>query len=54
MGTYPVETIIHEWAKGNLTNEQAIGQILQLIQEVQAQLRDIEVRLFRREQQDRN
>jgi hypothetical protein len=53
MGTYPVETIIREWTKGNLTNEQAIGQILLLIQELRAQLQEIETRLFRREQKDR-
>ena len=53
MGTYPVETIIREWTKGNLTNEQAIGQILLLIQELQNRLREIETRLFRLEQQNR-
>lgn len=53
MGTYPLETIIREWTKGNLTNEQAIGQILLLIQELQDRLKEIETRLYRREQQDR-
>ena len=53
MGTYPIETIIHEWAKGKLTNEQAMGQVLQLIQELQDRLKEIEIRLFRWEQQNR-
>ena len=53
MGTYSIETIIREWAKGSLTSEQAIGQILLLIQEVQDRLQDIETRLFRCEQQNR-
>lgn len=53
MGTYPVETIIREWTKGNLTNEQAIGQIMLLIQELQDRLKEIETRLYRWEQRDR-
>ena len=53
MGTYPLETIIREWTKGNLTNEQAIGQILLLIQELQDRLKEIEARLYRWEQRDR-
>ena len=53
MGTYPIETIIREWTKGKLTNEQAIGQVLQLIQELQTRLKEIETRLFRWEQQNR-
>ena len=52
MGTYPLETIIREWTKGNLTNEQAIGQILLLVQELQDRLKEIETRLYRREQRD--
>ena len=52
MGTYPVETIIREWTKGNLTNEQAIGQVLQLIQQLQDRLREIETRLFRWERKE--
>ena len=53
MGTYPIETIIREWTKAKLTNEQAIGQILLLIQELQDSLREIETRLFRCERQNR-
>ena len=50
MGTYPLETVIREWAKGSLTNEQAIGQVLLLIQQLQERIQEIEARLFRREQ----
>jgi hypothetical protein len=53
MGTYPIETIIREWTKGNLTNEQAIGQILLLIQQLQDRLRELESRFFRWEKQER-
>jgi hypothetical protein len=53
MGTYSIETIIREWAKGNLTNEQAIGQILLLIQGLQDRLQEFETRLFRCEQKKR-
>jgi hypothetical protein len=54
MGTYSLEIIIREWAKGNLTNEQAIGQILLLIQKLQERLKEVEARLFRWEQADRS
>jgi hypothetical protein len=53
VGTYSIETIIREWAKGNLTNEQAIGQILLLIQGLQDRLQEFETRLFRCEQKKR-
>ena len=35
MGTYPLERIIREWGTGKLSTEQAIGQVLLLIQEMQ-------------------
>ena len=54
MGTYPLETIIREWAKGSLTNEQAIGQVLLLIQQLQERIKEIEARLFRWENKDRD
>ena len=51
MGTYPLETIIREWKNGKLTSEQAIGQVLLLIQGLQKRLAELEVRLFRCEQE---
>jgi hypothetical protein len=32
MGTYSLETIIRKWGLGELTTEQAIGQILLILQ----------------------
>ena len=53
VGTYPLETIIREWKNGKLTTEQAVGQILLLIQEMKERMADIEARLFRCEQAKR-
>jgi len=50
MGIYSLEHIIREWGRGNLTAEQVIGQILLVIQEIQARLARIESRLARLEQ----
>ena len=50
MGIYSLEHIIREWGKGNLTAEQVIGQILLVIQEIQARLARIESGLARLEQ----
>ena len=33
MGTYSLETLIRKWGLGELTTEQAIGQILLILQE---------------------
>jgi hypothetical protein len=40
MGTYPLETLIRKWGLGELTTEQAIGQILLILQNL---LRRVEV-----------
>ncbi len=45
MGIYPLEHLIHEWGRGALTEEQVIGQVLLLIQEVRKQLAEIESKL---------
>lgn len=34
MGTYSLETLIRKWGLGELTTEQAIGQILLILQEL--------------------
>jgi hypothetical protein len=47
MGTYGLEGVIRAWERGQLTVEQAIGQILLLLQELEAQLRSVERRLER-------
>ena len=47
MGTYGLEGVIRAWEQEQLTSEQAIGQILLLLQELEGRLRDIERRLER-------
>lgn len=42
MGTYGLEGVIRAWELEKLTTEQAIGQILQLIAEIEERLRDLE------------
>ena len=45
MGTYGLEGVIKAWGRGDLTIEQAIGQILLLLQELEERLRSAECRL---------
>ncbi len=45
MGTYGLEGVLQSWARGDLTVEQAIGQILLLLQEFEERLRSAEQRL---------
>ena len=47
MGTYGLEGVIRAWEQEQLTSEQAIGQILLLLQELEERLRNIERRLER-------
>jgi hypothetical protein len=42
MGTYGLEGVMRAWELEKLTTEQAIGQILQLITEIEARLCDLE------------
>ena len=42
MGNYGLEGVIKAWELEKLTTEQAIGQILQLIGEIEDRLRDLE------------
>lgn len=44
MGTYGLEGVIQAWGRGDLTIEQAIGQILLLLQELEERLRSAEYR----------
>ena len=53
MSAYPIETLLRQWARGDLTPEQAIGQILQIVGKLQEQIQDIENRLLRREHTER-
>ncbi len=45
MGTYGLENVIRMWGAGQLTPEQTIGQILQLIRERDERLQELEGRV---------
>ena len=45
MGTYSLDEIIKRWRRGELTAEQAIGQILQMIQGLSQRVGNLENRL---------
>lgn len=45
MGTYSLDEIIKRWRQGELTAEQAIGQILQMIQSLSQRVGNLENRL---------
>ena len=51
MGTYSLDEIMKRWRKGELTAEQAVGQILQILQNVSQRLGSLERRF---EAQNRN
>ncbi len=53
MGTYGLEGVIRAWAQGRLTTEQAIGQILLLLQELEERIRSAERRLERYRDRER-
>ena len=53
MSTYPLETLLRQCARGDLTAEQAIGQILQLLAKFQNRVQEVENRLLRWEQAER-
>jgi hypothetical protein len=44
MGTYSLEEMIQRWYAEDLTAEQVIGQILQLLQELSQRVNDLENR----------
>jgi hypothetical protein len=45
MGTYSLDEIVKRWRRGELTAEQAIGQILQMIQSLSQRVGHLENRL---------
>ena len=53
MSAYPLKTLLRQWARGDLTTEQAIGQILQTLAKHQESIQDVENRLHRFEQAGR-
>ncbi|MCA9950480.1 MAG: hypothetical protein KDE48_12595 [Anaerolineales bacterium] len=44
MGIYLLETVVQKWEQGNLTPEQAIGQILLHLQAVNGRINNLERR----------
>jgi hypothetical protein len=44
MGTYGLQEVIRRWGRGQLTPEQAIGQILLLLAELDKRLQKLERR----------
>ena len=44
MGTYGLDEVIHRWEQATLTVEQAIGQILLLLQAFEERLHEVEGR----------
>jgi hypothetical protein len=54
VSTYPLETLLRQWARGDLTSEQAIGQILQIVAKLQESIQAVENRLLRWERSSRH
>lgn len=46
MSTYGLEEVIRRWERAGLTVEQAIGQILLLLQNIEERLRELERKIF--------
>jgi hypothetical protein len=42
MGTYGLKGVLSAWTLGSLTTEQAIGQILQLLEELDQRIGELE------------
>ena len=42
MGNYPLTVLIRKWALGEITVEQAIGQILQILLELAKRIEQLE------------
>ena len=53
MGTYGLEGVLQAWEREHLTSEQAIGQILLLLRELEERLCSVERRLEQRQRRER-
>jgi len=42
MGTYSLEELLRRWFTHEITVEQAVGQILQVLQEIERRLKELE------------
>lgn len=46
MGTYGLDGVFLAWKQGTLTSDQAVGQILQLNQELEKRMAELERRVY--------
>lgn len=44
MGTYTLEELLRRWFTHEITPEQAIGQLLQIVQDIERRVKEIEER----------
>lgn len=44
MGAYSLEELVRRWFTHDITSEQTIGQLLQIVQDIERRLRDLENR----------
>lgn len=42
MGTYGLDGVLTEWKQGTLTTEQAVGQMLLLLKQLEERVRELE------------
>ncbi len=42
MGVYSLEELVRRWFTHDITTEQAIGQLLQIVQEIERRLKELE------------
>jgi hypothetical protein len=45
MGSYPLDVLLRKWSLGELTVEQAIGQLIQVLLELVKRVEELEDRL---------
>ncbi len=45
MSTYPFDELMSKWSRGDITTEQAIGHMLQHINKLYEQIRELKQRL---------
>jgi hypothetical protein len=53
MGSYNLEDLITLWEREKLTTEQAIGQIILVLQALSERIRELERRRWKQEQTDK-
>ncbi|HLB45917.1 MAG TPA: hypothetical protein VJL59_02720 [Anaerolineales bacterium] len=46
MGTYGLDSVLTAWKQGKITAEQAVGQILQLLKELDDRLTELEALVY--------